>query len=248
MPLWWYPLLFLASFAAGFVDSIAGGGGLITVPVLLSAGLPPQAALGTNKLQASFGSGSATWHFARAGLITWKEARLGVVLTGLSSVLGALAVQQVSPEFLRHLIPVLLIGIALYTLFRPGFGEKQRSARLSPWLFAALFGIMIGFYDGFFGPGTGTFWAMAYVVVMGCNLTKATAHTKAMNFASNAGSLLIFFLGGQVLVLPGLLMGVGQWTGARLGSRLVIRRGTRFIRPIFITVVLAITLKLLLTK
>ena len=248
MPLWWYPLLFCAAFAAGFVDSIAWGGGLITVPVLLSAGLPPALALGTNKLQASFGSGSAAWHFARAGLISWKEVRLGVVITFLSAMLGALAVQQIKPDFLRRFIPWLLIGVALYTLLQRGFGLRPRTTRMSPHGFAVLFGMVLGFYDGFFGPGTGTFWAMAGVALMGFDLTKATAYTKAMNFASNVGSLLIFLVAGQVHFGAGLLMGVGQWTGARLGSRLVIRQGARFIRPVFVTVVLAITLKLLLSR
>lgn len=248
MPLSSYAVLFLASFAAGFVDSIAGGGGLITVPVLLSVGLPPQAALGTNKLQASFGSGSATWHFARAGLIRWKEVKVGVIVNFAASMLGALVLLQISPDFLRRIIPVLLIVIALYTLLRPGLGTEDRPPRLSLPLFAGLFGLMIGFYDGFFGPGTGSFWAVACVTLMGFNLTKATAFTKAMNFASNLGSLLIFLAGGQIHFAAGLLMGVGQWTGARLGSRLVIRNGARFIRPVFITVVLAIAMKLLLSK
>ena len=248
MASWWYPILFLAAFVAGFVDSIAGGGGLITVPVLLSAGLSPQAALGTNKLQAPFGSGSATWHFARAGLINWRELRLGLCITFMASMLGAFTVQQISPDFLRRLIPALLIGIALYTLFQPDFGLRDRKPRLSAHWFAVLFGALIGFYDGFFGPGTGTFWAMAWVALMGFNLTKATAYTKAMNFASNVGSLLIFLLGGQIHFGAGLLMGVGQWTGARLGSRLVIRNGARFIRPVFVTMVLVITVKLLLSR
>jgi uncharacterized membrane protein YfcA len=248
MPLYWYPLLFLGAFAAGFVDSIAGGGGLITLPLLLSAGLPPQEALGTNKLQASFGSGSATWHFARAGLIDGREVRLGVGFSFVSAMLGAFAVQQISPDFLRRLIPTLLIGIAIYTLFQPGLGLHDRRPRLTPRLFAALFGVLIGFYDGFFGPGTGSFWAMACMVVMGFNLTKATACAKAMNFASNAGSLLVFLAGGKLYFEIGLLMGVGQWTGARLGARLVIRKGARFIRPIFVAVVLAIAVKLLLSQ
>lgn len=244
----WYPILFLASFAAGFVDSIAGGGGLITVPVLLGAGFSPQEALGTNKLQASFGSGSATWHFARANLIEWSEVKLGVWITFFSAMLGAFAVQQISPEFLRRLIPALLIAIAFYTLFQPGFGLADRQSRLGPVPFAALFGVLIGYYDGFFGPGTGSFWAMACVALRGFNLTKATAYTKSMNFASNVGSLLIFLVGGKVHFGAGLLMGAGQWAGARLGSRLVIRKGARFIRPIFITVVLIITVKLLVSN
>ncbi len=244
----WYPALFAASFAAGFVDSIAGGGGLITVPALLSAGLPPALALGTNKLQASFGSGSATWHFNQAGLIGWKEARLGVTVTFIFAMLGAFAVQQVSPAFLRRLIPALLMSIGLYTLLRPQLGLEPRPARWTPAIFAVVFGGLIGFYDGFFGPGTGTFWAMACVALLGMDLTHATAYTKAMNFASNLGALIVFLAGGQVSFGLGLLMGLGQWAGARAGSRLVIRKGARLIRPIFITVCLLLTLKLLVSR
>ena len=109
----------------------------------------------------------------------------------------------------------------------------------------SLFGLGIGFYDGFFGPGTGTFWAMAFVVGLGFNLTSATGYTKVMNFASNLGSLVFFLIGGKVLFVAGLTMGAGQWLGARIGSRLVVKRGTNFIRPVFLTVVLALTLKLL---
>jgi uncharacterized protein len=245
---WWYPVLFAASLVAGFVDSIAGGGGLITVPVLLSAGLAPAEALGTNKLQASFGSGSAAWHFGRAGLIQWEEVRTGMLISFLSAMAGAFAVQQVSPLFLRRLIPVLLIAIALYSLLQPAFGLEPRAARMPARWFAAVFGLVIGFYDGFFGPGTGSFWAMGCVALLGHDLTHGTAYTKAMNFASNAGALLVFLAGGQVCFGPGLVMGFGQWAGARLGSRLVIRKGVRFIRPIFITVCLVLTIKLLLTR
>jgi uncharacterized protein len=242
----WYPVLLAASFVAGFVDSIAGGGGLITVPVLLSAGLSPVETLATNKLQGTFGSGGATWHFARAGLIHWGDVRLGMGVTFFAAMLGAFAVQQVSPVFLRRFIPFLLLAIALYTLFQPGFGLRPTQARLSLPRYAVTFGLGLGFYDGFFGPGTGSFWAMAGVTLLGLDLTRATAHTKAMNFASNAGALLLFLAGGQVCFGPGLLMGFGQWAGTRLGSRLVIRRGARFIRPVFITVCLLLTLKLLL--
>jgi uncharacterized protein len=245
---WWYPVLFTASFGAGFVDSIAGGGGLITVPLLLSAGLSPAQALGTNKLQASFGSGSATWHFGQAGFIRWREVRLGVIVTFLSAMFGAFVVQQLSPVLLSRLIPVLLIAIAIYTLLQPGFGLEPRPARLAPSVFAGTFGMLIGFYDGFFGPGTGTFWAMACVALLGLELIRATAYTKAMNFASNAGALLVFLAGRQVDFGPGLVMGVGQWMGAKVGSRMVMRKGVRFIRPIFVTVCLALTLKLLVAR
>jgi len=240
-----WPVLFLTGLVAGWVDSIAGGGGLITVPVLMNLGLPPAVALGTNKLQGSFGSGSATWHYAQAGLIDFRETITGILFTAIGAATGACAVQQMRPDFLRIVVPILLIAIALYLLLRPQLGEAESKPRLAAGIFYLLFGLGIGFYDGFFGPGTGSFWAMAYVLVLGFHLTRATAHTKLMNFTSNVVALVAFAISGQVDVMAGTVMGAGQLIGARLGARMVIRRGVKFIRPIFITVVLAITARLL---
>ena len=242
---WLYPVLFLTGLVAGFVDSIAGGGGLISIPVFLNLGMPVLDALGSNKLQASFGSGSATWHFSRAGLIDFQNAWQGIVSTFLGALVGSLALQRVHPDLLRQAIPWLLVTIALYMLFRPQLGEDDRHPRWSRPLFYLVFGMGLGFYDGFFGPGTGTFWAMAFLLGLGFNLTRATAHTKLMNFTSNAASLLVFAAGHHIHYPAGLAMGAGQWVGARLGSRTVITKGTRLIRPVFITMVLAMTAKLL---
>lgn len=239
------PLLFATGLAAGFVDSIAGGGGLITLPVLLSFGLGPKEALATNKLQATFGSGSAAWHYTRAGAVDLKECGRGFLCSAIGAALGTVAVQQFDPAFLKRCIPVLLLALGMYLLLKPDLGAADRRPRLSRGWFDLFFGIGIGFYDGFFGPGTGTFWAMACVVGLGFNLVRATAYTKVMNFASNLSSLVFFLIGGKVLFTAGLAMGVGQWVGARLGARIVIRRGIGFIRPIFVAVALAITLKLL---
>lgn len=242
---WWIlPVLFGTGVVAGWVDSIAGGGGLITIPVLLNFGLPPAVALGTNKLQATFGSGSATWHYGRAGLIPWRECAAGVVWTALGAAGGAVAVQWVRPDVLRMLIPVLLVGVALFFLFRPQLGDVDAQARLGRGAFYCLFGLGIGCYDGVFGPGTGTFWAFAFVLVLGFNLTKATAHTKLMNFTSNLVSLVVLAVGGKVWLLPGITMGLGQLLGAQIGSRMVVRRGAKFIRPIFIAVAVAVTARL----
>jgi len=240
-----YLALFAVGLAAGFVDSVAGGGGLLTLPALLSAGLPPEAALGTNKLQACFGSASATWHYGRAGLIDWRGSAVGVVFTAVGAVLGTLLVRQLSGSLLQQLIPWLLLAVALYALFQPRLGEADVHARLDPHWFFPFFGLGLGFYDGFLGPGTGSFWAIAFVLMLGFNLLKATAHTKLVNFTSNVASLAVFLPGGEVRILLGVTMGGGQWLGARIGSRLVMKRGARFIRPVFITVALAITLRLL---
>lgn len=244
---WYLPILFGTGFVAGFVDSIAGGGGLITMPVLLSFGFDPHDVLGANKLQATFGSGSATWHYARAGAVDLKECPRGFAITFIAAAVGTWLVQQLPRDFLMRFIPVLLIAVAVYSLLRPKLGETDHPSRMRRVMFDLVFGLSIGFYDGFFGPGTGTFWAMAFVLVMGFNFTKATGCTKVMNFASNLSSLLIFWLGGHVLPLfwPGVTMGIGQLLGARMGSRTVVKHGARFIRPIFIGAVLAITSKLL---
>ncbi len=243
--LWHQPLLFLTGVVAGFVDSIAGGGGLITLPVLLSLGLDPQHALGTNKLQATFGSGSATWHFARARTVPLQDCVRGFALTLAGAALGALAVQQLDPSFLKRAIPVLLISVAIYTLLRPRLGAEDLHPRMVRGVFDLTFGLLLGFYDGFFGPGAGTFWTMAFMLGLGFNMTRATGYAKVMNFASNVSSLAFFLAGGNVCFGAGLAMGVGQVLGARIGARMVIARGTKFIRPVFITMVLALTLKLL---
>ena len=238
-------LLFAAAFLAGLIDAIAGGGGLITVPALMAIGLPPQVALGTNKLQASFGSGSAMLQFVRSGTVQLTECITGIVWTAVGAAAGVLAIQRLDPAMLRQMVPVLLIVIAVYTLFTPQLGTEDIHARLSPKIFYPLFGLTIGFYDGFFGPGTGSFWAMAFVLLLGCSLVRATAHTKVMNFTSNIVALGIFLLAGQVHLLEGLLMGVAQFMGARIGAKLVILKGAKFIRPVFIMIVLLITAKLL---
>ena len=242
---WLYPVLFLTGLSAGFVDSIAGGGGLITIPVLLSLGLAPQDALGTNKLQATFGSGSAAWHYGRAGLIDLRACLSGILFTGLGAVAGTVVVSRLSPALLRQFIPWLLVVIALYFLWRPNFGIADRPPRLKPEIFHLVVGLVLGFYDGFFGPGTGSFWAMAYLAGLGFNLLRATAYTKVMNFTSNLGSLVVFLWLGHFVLAAGLIMGLGQFAGARLGAKVVIKRGAGFIRPVFITVVLGITGKLL---
>jgi uncharacterized membrane protein YfcA len=242
---WAFPLLFATGIAAGFVDSIAGGGGMITLPVLLSVGVPPEFALGAGKLQATFGSGAAAWHYARSKIVSLGECGPGVFFTTLGAIAGTLLVQRISPDFLKHLIPVLLVALAAYLIFQPRLGAADIHPRCGPGPFYLVAGLSLGFYDGFLGPGTGSFWTMAYMLGLGFNLTKATGRTKVMNFASNVSSLAFFALGHHVYYAVGLVMGLGQLLGARIGSGMVIARGARFIRPIFLAMVLAVTLKLL---
>jgi uncharacterized protein len=237
-------LLFLTGAGAGLIDAIAGGGGLITIPVLLGLGLSPQHALGTNKLQASFGSTSAMVHFVQAGTVDLRRARSGIVWTAVGAILGAYTVQQIDPGFLKRCIPVLLLVILCYTIFTPKLGAEEVQPRMSRGLFHGVFGLLLGFYDGFLGPGTGSFWVIALMLGLGLDMRRGTGYTKVFNCVSNLVSLVVFVAGGHVLLWAGLVMGAGQAFGARVGARLVIRKGTRFIRPVFICSVLAVTAKL----
>jgi uncharacterized protein len=243
--LWMYPVLFCGAMLAGWIDAIAGGGGMITIPLLLSLGVPPQMVLGTNKLQASFGSYTVAHHFVSKDIVPLHDAIPGIVATLAGSALGTFAVQQIDPSILNVIIPFLLLAIAFYMLFTPSLGAAATDPRMKRLPFYLLFGLLLGFYDGFFGPGVGSFWAMVFVLVMGFDLTRATGYTKVMNFTSNIVSFVVFAIGGHVLWLPGLVMAGGQIAGARIGSGMVITRGVKFIRPVFIVVVILTTVRLI---
>lgn len=238
-------LLFFAGLSAGFIDAIAGGGGLISVPALLWAGLPPQMALGTNKMQSTWGTLMAVRKYAKAGFISWQQVRLTVLITFVSAMSGAWVVMLISNAVLKMIVPWMLLGIAVYVLLSPGLGKTAVKARLSLGGFACLAGSVLGFYDGFFGPGTGTFWTMACISLLGLELTRATAFTKVANLTSNMASLIIFVVGGRVNYEIAVMMIAGQLIGGRLGAGMAIRHGAPFIRIIFITVVLAMVAKLL---
>lgn len=240
-------LLFGIGLVAGMVDAIAGGGGLITLPALLSAGLPPAQALATNKLQGSFGTFSSSLYFVRNGLISLREMKFLIVCTFIGSALGTLLVQRIDPGFLNSIIPLLLILIALYFWLSPRIQDEDAKQRIGQNMFALTVGFGAGFYDGFFGPGAGSFFAIGFVSLLGFGLMEATAHTKILNFTSNFSSLLFFILGGSVVWSLGLTMGMGQVIGARLGAKLVISKGSRLIRPLIVGVSILISLKLLLT-
>ena len=242
---WLYGALFLTGLAAGFIDAIAGGGGLLTLPMLLWAGLSPQLALGTNKFQSACGTALAVWRYTQAGLLHWREARLAVIVAAAAAVAGTLAVTRIERAFLQQLIPWLLLAVGIYALASPDLGKGARPARMNPASFAILFGTLLGFYDGFFGPGTGSFWTIAFVLFCGFELRQATAHTKAVNLASNAGSLVVFLFAAKIQFTLGAVMIAGQLIGAYFGAHMVITRGTRFIRILFLMVVFALILKLL---
>nr|WP_318384049.1 sulfite exporter TauE/SafE family protein [uncultured Enterobacter sp.] len=238
-------VLFFVALLAGFIDSLAGGGGLLTIPALLAAGMTPAQALATNKLQACGGSISASLYFIRLKVVNLNEQKLNILMTFIGSTTGALLVQHVQSDILRQILPILIICIGLYFLLMPKLGEDDRQRRLYGLPFALVAGGCVGFYDGFFGPAAGSFYALAFVTLCGFNLAKSTAHAKVLNATSNIGGLLLFMIGGKVVWATGFVMLAGQFIGARLGSRLVLSKGQKLIRPMIVIVSAVMSAKLL---
>jgi uncharacterized membrane protein YfcA len=238
-------VLAAVSFFAGFVDSIAGGGGLLTVPALMLAGLTPAQAIATNKVQGVFAAASATYTFGRKGMIEWRSAWRFALISFASGVAGALCVRFLPRAVLEVLIPLLLIVIAVYFALSPRIKDADAQARMSALAFGLTAPVVIGFYDGIFGPGAGSFYMLAFVTLLGYGVVRATAHTKLLNFASNLGSLLLFAATGAVVWPVGLVMAGTALLGAQLGSRLAIRLGSRIIRPLLVVVSGLMALRLL---
>ena len=237
-------LLTGAALCAGAVDAIGGGGGLITVPALLAAGLPPHAALGTNKGQSMFGSFAAIVRYGHAGLIDPRAARITAPIALAGSVVGAALVLVLRPETLRPLVlALLLLGTAFFALWRPADDAAPRPMR-NRGVATALIALLIGAYDGFFGPGTGTFAIAAYVGVLGLSMTRATADAKVLNFASNFAAAMVFAACGAVLWSVALPMAAAQLVGGFLGAHMAVRRGARLIRAVVLPVVIALIVRI----
>ena len=237
----------LVAFVAGTIDSIAGGGGLIVVPALLLTGIDPIMVLGTNKLQSTFGSLSATLAFARKGHLDLKKWAGLALISGIGSLFGAWLLTQFSSEWLLTLMPVLLLLIAGYFALSQSIGNVDAKARISAAVFGFTIVPLIGGYDGFFGPGTGAFFVLSIVTLRGLAVIPATGLTKYLNFGSNVGALIFFILSGKILWVLGLVMGVCQFAGAQLGSQLAMRVGAKLIRPLLVFISVAMALRLLLS-
>ena len=238
-------LLILAGFVAGFVDSSAGGGGLITVPALLLAGANPLQALATNKLQGTFGAGTAMLTYARAGHVRLQDQFLMAAVSAAAGAAGALVAHLIPADVLRLTMPVILIAVALFFALKPGLSDHDRVERMKPAVFTFTAVPLIAAYDGFFGPGTGSFFMIGFVMLAGFGVLKATAHTKTLNFASNIGSLLVFIPSGATWWAVGIAMALAQVAGASLGARLAMRVGAKLIKPLLVVTSSAMALRLI---
>jgi hypothetical protein len=239
-------ILSLVAVIAGFIDAIAGGGGLLTIPALLFSGISPVQAIATNKLQACFGSFTATRFFIKQNLVSPNKQKWGVLAASIGAILGAIAIQLFDSSLLIAALPYALILIALYLLLAKNFGEGNGEEKMPAKKFNASFISGIGFYDGFFGPGTGTFFTLSYCKMRALDLIQATAHAKLMNFTTNIISLLVFMISDQIIWQIGLAMAIGQIIGTRLGAATVVKQGTHFVRYMTVAVCIAMSISLLL--
>lgn len=230
--------LFIAAAIAGFMDTLAGGGGLITIPALVVSGVPPLAALGTNKLQSCFGSGTASFLLFKRKKIHWQELRPMMLAAFIGSVAGTVIVQFIDTRVLGFMIPLVLVIIAAYFITAPYLKLESPEPRMSAGLYQKTVLPAIGTYDGMFGPGTGSFLAVAGVSLRGLALINATAIAKPLNFATNIASLIVFIFAGQIMWLAGLTMIVGQILGAWLGSHYLFKVNPKILRILIVTICL----------
>lgn len=237
-------LLMAAAFIGGFIDSIAGGGGMLTLPALMLAGIPAHEALGTNKFQGVFGTFSAVLQFYKKGHLDLKKCALFAGFAFVFALGGTIAVQIISADFLRKVIPFLMIFFAFYFLFSPKVSEESSKARLSRIALAFIIGA-IGFYDGFFGPGTGSFFMIALISLGGFGIKDALAESKLYNFATNLAAVIMFAVFGNIIFAVGAAMAVGQFIGGNIGARMALKYGIKIIKPLVVIVSLAMCVKLL---
>ena len=237
-------VLFGTGLLAGAIDAIAGGGGLITLPALLAAGLPAHLALGTNKVQGAVGAFSATMHFVQRKAINLREFIWPTLAAGTGGLVGATSVQSLDPTLLRPIILGALVVVALYVALARGLGDRPTHRRISVGVFAATAAFAIGAYDGAFGPGTGTFLAIACVSLLGMALPQATAHAKLLNLASNLAAIGVFASNASICWSAALALSAGQFVGAQVGARFVLRVHARWIRRVLVVMSIAMCVKL----
>jgi uncharacterized membrane protein YfcA len=241
-------VLALVAFVAGFIDAVAGGGGMLTVPALLSLGLPPHIALGTNKLAATFASSTAAFTYYRKRLFKPQCWLRAFIATLVGATVGTMAVDAISTDWLEKILPLIILAAALYTIWHktPDANHNSATPAPCPMLNKKQYGqgFVLGFYDGVAGPGTGAFWTVSSMALYRLNILLASGLAKAMNFTSNLTSLVTFAMLGHINWGLGLIMGICLMAGAFVGAHSAIHFGAKFIRPVFVTVVSILAIKL----
>jgi uncharacterized membrane protein YfcA len=236
--------LFFIAILVGFIDSIAGGGGLILIPVLLLLGFSPVYALGTSKLQSVFGKMSSVRYFYKNGEFNFKELKVPLIICFISSLLGAYCVQHINTEILQKALPWLIGAVACYFIFSKNLDNKINKKRINNNVYWVLVAPLIAFYDGFFGPASGSFFILSFLSLMGLGAVSAAAHTRLFLLVSNIAALITFAYFNHVVWFAGAVMAIGAWIGARYGSEVVHRKGIKIIKPLMLLVCFIMLIKL----
>jgi uncharacterized membrane protein YfcA len=236
-------LLFAVALFAGCLDTLAGGGGLIVLPALLLAGIPPLQALGTNKMQGTMGTAMASYMMVRHSRVQWRDVKLLMLSAFIGAGIGSVAVQFMNTDNLNFIIPLVLLIIAVYFLFSGRLLNTINPARISSSAYRFAVVPLIGSYDGLFGPGTGSFFALAGVALQGKSLLEATATAKTLNFATNIASLVIFIMAGKIIWMAGLVMMLGQAIGAWMGSHILFRINQLYLRLLIVCICIAMLIR-----
>ncbi len=241
--------LMVAGFIAGFFDSIVGGSGVITLPALLSSGISPYMALGTNKIASTFASSTSSWTYFRSGHLERRLLLWMIPFTFVGALCGAETVLHVDQHYLQIIILIAILVIAMMTWLKRDLGQANEFIfyPLKTRIIAMFIAFALGFYDGFIGPGTGSFLLFTFLAVFRFDFITAVGNGRALNFTSNTAALLWFIIQGKVVYLYGLPMGFAMMIGARVGSRMAIRKGVPLIRPLFIVVSIVLSMKMALT-
>ncbi|MBS6507386.1 MAG: TSUP family transporter [Paraclostridium bifermentans] len=239
--------LCLGGFLAAFVDSIAGGGGLISMPVLLMAGLPAHLALGTNKFAGAFGCFSSAYKYSKSGKSNIELLKKLIPFTILGCLLGVKCVLSISENILNILVFLMILIVALYTYLKKDLGKEDKFENLSKENIkkGIIMAFALGFYDGFFGPGTGTFLTFAFIKIYGFDFLHASANTKILNFTSNFTALILFMFSGQILYKIAIFYAISMVLGGYIGAKVAINKGSQLIKPIFLFMAVAVAIKLL---
>ena len=223
------------AFAAGFIDSIAGGGGLLMSPAYLLAGIPPTLALATNKLVSTMGTSVATANFYRKGKISLKVVAYGALLTWVGAALGSKCLLLVPQDMVAKVVMILLPVAAVAVLYPKKSLKSLDALRKRDYgIIIPLIGLVIGFYDGFFGPGSGSFLVIAFHVLLGMSLIASSANAKAFNLVSNVGALIVFMVNGKILYMLGIPLALGSMAGNFAGSHLAMKKGDGLVRLVLI--------------
>ncbi len=239
-------IICVAGFVAALVDSMVGGGGLISLPALLATGIPTHLALGTNKFASSTGAVSSAYHYFKSGNLNRKVLIKLIPFSLVGSAIGVNVVLGINPNFLKVMIIFLVAIIGIYTLANKNLGliDKYVEPTRSTFMKGRFMAITIGFYDGFFGPGTGSFLIFGLIKLFGFEFKRAAANAKVLNLTSNISALFLFLINGKVVLIYAIPMAISMMIGARVGTHLAVTKGSKFIKPIFVVISFSLVAKM----